>query len=100
MERMYELMKHNNPEYAVKKRYTMAPLEVTRVGTTKTCWTNFAVNCNQMNRQPDHVLAYFQVRVLRVVSVLRVVRACCGPSDFKLLFWLFCTGSALHRGID
>lgn len=57
--RMYEILKRNNPEYAVKKRYVMAPPQVYRVGSTRTCWANFATICGQMNRAPDHVLSFF-----------------------------------------
>lgn len=62
LNRMYEILKMNNPEYAVKKRYIMAPPQVYRVGSTRTCWANFAVICGQMNRAPDHVLSFFLVR--------------------------------------
>eukprot|EP00750_Incisomonas_marina_P008125 INCI15251.1.p1 GENE.INCI15251.1~~INCI15251.1.p1 ORF type:complete len:257 (+),score=73.60 INCI15251.1:151-921(+) len=57
--RVYEILKRNNPEYAVKKRYVMAPPQVYRVGSTRTCWANFATICGQMNRAPDHVLSFF-----------------------------------------
>ena len=60
--RVYEILKRNNPEYAVKKRYVMAPPQVYRVGSTRTCWANFATICGQMNRAPDHVLSFFLVR--------------------------------------
>lgn len=64
LDRMYEILKKNNPEYAVKKRYVMAPPQVYRVGSTRTCWANFAVICGQMKRAPDHVLSFFLVRKL------------------------------------
>ena len=64
LNRVYEILKRNNPEYAVKKRYVMAPPQVYRVGSTRTCWANFAVICGQMNRAPDHVLSFFLVCTL------------------------------------
>jgi hypothetical protein len=73
--RMYEILKRNNPEYAVKKRYVMAPPQVYRVGSTRTCWANFATICGQMNRAPDHVLSFFLVRRLCCALIWPVVHA-------------------------
>ncbi len=37
----------------------LKPPAVSRVGTTRTAWTNFKEICTGMKRAPDHVLSFF-----------------------------------------
>ena len=76
--RAFEILKRNNPDFAKKKRYVMAPPQVYRVGSTRTCWSNFATICGQMNRTPDHVLSFFLVSA----CVCACVRACALVGSF------------------
>jgi translation initiation factor 2 subunit 2 len=48
----------NNPELSDRKRHTMKPPQVMRVGTKKTLWANFQENCQMMHRNPEHVLQF------------------------------------------
>merc|ERR1711934_255268 len=59
LDRAYRAIKEINPDITEKKRYVLAPPQIMRVGTTRTCWSNFADICKGMKRKPDHVLAYF-----------------------------------------
>lgn len=77
LERVYDQLRVNNPELADRKRHTMKPPQVFRLGTTKTCWSNFMEICvlcvarrararpadhpplRSMKRQPDHVMQFF-----------------------------------------
>jgi len=42
-----------------RKKYTMKPPEIIRVGSKKVGWVNFGQICQLMNRSTDHVMAYF-----------------------------------------
>jgi len=57
--RVYSLMNDNNPDLVSKqKRYTLKPPQLSRDGTKKTVWLNFAEMCPQLKRKPEHVLNY------------------------------------------
>ena len=58
LERVFELLHEKNPALSTRKRYTMPPPQLVRVGTRKTMWTNFAQNCSLMHRQPEHVMSF------------------------------------------
>ena len=45
LDRAYRAIKENNPDITEKKRYVLAPPQIMRVGTTRTCWSNFADIC-------------------------------------------------------
>ena len=55
LERMFRLLREKNPNLATKKRHTMAPPQLARVGTRKTMWSNFPQICATMHRQLEHV---------------------------------------------
>ncbi len=42
-----------------RERKKLKPPAVSRVGTTRTAWTNFKEICLGMKRTPDHVLSFF-----------------------------------------
>ena len=45
LDRAYRAIKESNPDITEKKRYVLAPPQIMRVGTTRTCWSNFADIC-------------------------------------------------------
>jgi translation initiation factor 2 subunit 2 len=61
LERVFTIMRENNPELASgeKRRFTMKPPQVVRLGAKKTGFVNFTEICKLLHRQQDHVLAYF-----------------------------------------
>jgi translation initiation factor 2 subunit 2 len=59
LERIYALLNANNPELIGRERKKLKPPAVSRVGTTRTAWTNFREICAGMRRSPDHVLSFF-----------------------------------------
>jgi len=58
LERIFSLLHEKNPALSTRKRYSMPPPQLVRVGTRKTMWTNFAQNCSLMHRQPEHVMSF------------------------------------------
>ena len=44
LNRIVQLLQQNNPELAEKRRNTLKPPQLMRVGTKKTLWVNFQVN--------------------------------------------------------
>ena len=59
LERVFTLLREKNPALAVRKRHSMPPPQLVRVGTRKTMWANFAQMAQVMNRQPEHVFSFF-----------------------------------------
>ena len=45
--------------FVFRERKRLKPPAVSRVGTTRTAWTNFKEICLGMKRSPDHVLSFF-----------------------------------------
>ena len=58
LNRVVDIIHHNNPELADRRRATMKPPQLMRVGTKKTLWTNFQEICKMMRRNPDHVFQF------------------------------------------
>nr|CCA22173.1 eukaryotic translation initiation factor 2 subunit beta putative [Albugo laibachii Nc14] len=56
--RIMTKLHENNPELSDRKRHTMKPPQLMRVGTKKTLWVNFQEICQMMHRNPDHVLQF------------------------------------------
>eukprot|EP00397_Hematodinium_sp_SG-2012_P048247 GEMP01055200.1.p1 GENE.GEMP01055200.1~~GEMP01055200.1.p1 ORF type:complete len:214 (+),score=46.93 GEMP01055200.1:75-716(+) len=59
LHRLQEIMNEKNPTLGVTKKYTIKPPKMVRVGSKKVGWVNFAEICHFMQRQPEHVMAYF-----------------------------------------
>lgn len=51
-------LQENNPELTERKRHTMKPPQLMRLGTKKTLWVNFQEICGMMRRSPEHVLQF------------------------------------------
>jgi translation initiation factor 2 subunit 2 len=58
LDRIFKLLRENNPNLAVRKRHVMPPPQIVRVGTRKTMWANFSQICTLMHRQEEHVMNY------------------------------------------
>jgi len=60
LNRVFNIMREKNPEMVAgeKKRFTMRPPQVVRIGTKKTSFANFSEICKMLHRQPKHVLAF------------------------------------------
>lgn len=56
--RVVDLLAANNPELAEKRRQTVKPPQLMRVGTKKTLWVNFQEICKMMHRSPEHVFQF------------------------------------------
>jgi translation initiation factor 2 subunit 2 len=56
--RILAKLHENNPELTDRKRTTMKPPQLMRVGTKKTLWVNFQEICQMMHRSPEHVLQF------------------------------------------
>ena len=58
LERVFALLRERNPGISTRKRHTMPPPQMVRVGTRKTMWANFAPICQLMRRQNEHVQSF------------------------------------------
>lgn len=58
LERIYALLREKNPALGSKKRYTLPPPQMVRVGTKKTMWSNFGLMCSTMHRSEEHVQSF------------------------------------------
>lgn len=60
LNRVFNIMREKNPEMVAgeKKKFTMRPPQVVRIGTKKTAFANFGEICKTLHRQPKHVLAF------------------------------------------
>lgn len=60
IEHVFSIIRANNPELNTdtKKRFTLKPPTVLRVGTKKTSFANFLEICKLVHRQPKHVQAF------------------------------------------
>merc|ERR1719181_350044 len=59
LHRIHEIIEDKNPALSSRKKYTMKPPEIVRVGSKKVGWTNFGQICQLMDRSLDHVMSYF-----------------------------------------
>merc|ERR1719352_1996731 len=59
LRRVHEIIEDKNPALSSRKKYTMKPPEIVRVGSKKVGWTNFGQICTLMDRGVEHVMAYF-----------------------------------------
>jgi len=63
LNRVVDAVHQNNPELADKKRFTMKPPQLMRVGTKKTLWVNFQEICSMMRRNADHVFQFMMAEL-------------------------------------
>jgi translation initiation factor 2 subunit 2 len=60
LNRVFNIMREKNPEMVAgeKKKFTMRPPQVVRIGTKKTSFANFSEICKMLHRQPKHLLTF------------------------------------------
>ena len=63
LDRVVGILQANNPELSEKRRHTMKPPQLMRVGTKKTLWVNFQEICKMMRRNPEHVFQFFMAEL-------------------------------------
>jgi len=63
LDRVMAVLHAQNPDLIEKKRRTMKPPQLTRVGTKKTLWVNFQEICTMMQRNPQHVFQFFMAEL-------------------------------------
>eukprot|EP00286_Rhodomonas_abbreviata_P028020 CAMPEP_0181307300 /NCGR_PEP_ID=MMETSP1101-20121128/10796_1 /TAXON_ID=46948 /ORGANISM="Rhodomonas abbreviata, Strain Caron Lab Isolate" /LENGTH=232 /DNA_ID=CAMNT_0023413487 /DNA_START=41 /DNA_END=736 /DNA_ORIENTATION=- len=63
LNRVVDFIHQNNPELTDKKRFTMKPPQLMRVGTKKTLWVNFQEICAMMRRNSDHVFQFMMAEL-------------------------------------
>lgn len=63
LNRVVDSIHQNNPELTDKKRFTMKPPQLMRVGTKKTLWVNFQEICVMMRRNSDHVFQFMMAEL-------------------------------------
>jgi len=59
LSRVYAQLLENNPELLGREKKRLKPPQVSRVGTTRTAWTNFKDICAGLKRTPDHILSFY-----------------------------------------
>lgn len=60
LKRLYEKLHESNPELCGDRaKARIKPPKVSRLGTTRSSWENFAVCCKSMSRGTDHVQSFF-----------------------------------------
>ena len=63
LQRVSDFIHAKDPERDGKKRTTMKPPVLMRVGTKKTLWANFQDECRDMRRSPEHVYQFFMAEL-------------------------------------
>ena len=63
LDRVAKIIQEKNPELGEKRRHTMKPPQLMRVGTKKTLWVNFSEICSMMHRNPEHVFQFFMAEL-------------------------------------
>mmetsp|Transcript_1812 Transcript_1812/g.2520 ORF Transcript_1812/g.2520 Transcript_1812/m.2520 type:complete len:228 (-) Transcript_1812:121-804(-) len=63
LSRVVDFVHENNPELTDKKRFTMKPPQLMRVGTKKTLWVNYQEICTMMRRNADHVFQFMMAEL-------------------------------------
>ncbi len=63
LDRVMGILHAQNPDLIEKKRRTMMPPQLTKVGTKKTLWVNFQEICAIMQRSPQHVFQFFMAEL-------------------------------------
>ena len=63
LNRVVDFLHANNPDLIEKRRYTMKPPQLMRVGTKKTLWVNFPEICKTMRRNPEHLFQFMMAEL-------------------------------------
>lgn len=60
---MYEALHARNPGLMDRAKTKLPPPTLSRVGSTRTAWTNYKQICELMNRNSEHVQQFFLVEL-------------------------------------
>lgn len=63
LERVVSLLQVNNPDLVEKKRTRIKPPQLQLMSSKKTLWVNFQEICSMMQRDPQHVYAFFMAEL-------------------------------------
>jgi translation initiation factor 2 subunit 2 len=63
LSRIYKQIHANNPELMDRTKAKIKPPQVARLGTTRTCWSNFKDCCKSVQRTSDHVQSFFMAEL-------------------------------------
>lgn len=63
LERVVSLLQVNNPDLVEKKRTRIKPPQLQLLSSKKTLWVNFQEICSMMQRDPQHVYAFFMAEL-------------------------------------
>merc|ERR1712193_68530 len=59
LERVFKIIKSKNPEgTGARQKIVMQPPKLARIGTKKTCFTNFAQTAKLLNRKSEHLMMF------------------------------------------
>lgn len=61
LQRLYQQLHDDNPKLASREHLNkkVKPPTITRLGTTRSCWSNFKSCCDSLQRESDHVQNFF-----------------------------------------
>eukprot|EP00619_Florenciella_sp_RCC1007_P006019 CAMPEP_0205925912 /NCGR_PEP_ID=MMETSP1325-20131115/19264_1 /ASSEMBLY_ACC=CAM_ASM_000708 /TAXON_ID=236786 /ORGANISM="Florenciella sp., Strain RCC1007" /LENGTH=215 /DNA_ID=CAMNT_0053294529 /DNA_START=58 /DNA_END=705 /DNA_ORIENTATION=+ len=63
LQRVVDIIHDKNPDLIEKRRQTLKPPQLMRIGTKKTLWANFQDICKSMRRNPEHVFQFFMAEL-------------------------------------
>ena len=63
LERVVDLLQTNNPDLVEKKRTRIKPPQLQLLSSKKTLWVNFQEICSMMQRDPQHLFAFFMAEL-------------------------------------
>mmetsp|Transcript_58064 Transcript_58064/g.160539 ORF Transcript_58064/g.160539 Transcript_58064/m.160539 type:complete len:199 (+) Transcript_58064:2-598(+) len=63
LQRVMDIIHAKNPDLSEKRRQTLKPPQLMRIGTKKTLWANFQDICKGMRRNPEHVFQFFMAEL-------------------------------------
>jgi translation initiation factor 2 subunit 2 len=63
LDRVVALLHSNNPDLVEKKRTRIKPPQLQLMSSKKTLWVNFQEICSMMQRDPQHVFAFFMAEL-------------------------------------
>jgi len=58
LDRVFTLLREKNPALSVRKRHSMPPPTILRVGTKRVMWANFSTTCSLLHRQLEHLQSF------------------------------------------
>ncbi|KMS65186.1 hypothetical protein BVRB_038540, partial [Beta vulgaris subsp. vulgaris] len=63
LDRIFSLLREKNPNLSERKRHTMPPPQMVRIGSRKTMWANIAQICDLLNRNMEHMISFIMAEL-------------------------------------